>query len=73
MRDWLARHGVPAELRHDVTTLAVGDALLNAASDHGADLVVMGAYGHARWAERLFGGVSRTLLTSMTVPVLMSH
>ena len=73
VRDWLARHGVASDLRHDVTTLSVGDALLNAASDHGADLVVMGAYGHARWAERLFGGVSRTLLTSMTVPVLMSH
>lgn len=38
-----------------------------------ADLIVMGAYGHSRWAERLFAGVSRTLLQSMTVPVLMSH
>lgn len=73
LRQWLARHDVQAEVRDEVTTLAVGDALLNAASDHGADLVVMGAYGHARWAERLFGGVSRTLLQSMTVPVLMSH
>ncbi|CAM4192668.1 universal stress protein [Roseateles saccharophilus] len=73
LRQWLAFQGVDAEVRDEVTPLSVGDALLNAASDHGADLIVMGAYGHARWTERLFGGVSRTLLQSMTVPVLMSH
>lgn len=73
MQQWLARQGVQAQVRDEITPLAVGEALLNAASDHAADLVVMGAYGHARWAERLFGGVSRTLLSSMTVPVLMSH
>lgn len=73
LRRWLALQGVSAETRGEVTVLAVGDALLNAASDLSADLIVMGAYGHARWAERLFGGVSRTLLQSMTVPVLMSH
>ena len=70
---WLALQGVQAQPRDEVTVLAVGEAMLNAASDHGADLIVMGAYCHARWAERLFGGVSRTLLQSMTVPVLMSH
>lgn len=73
IRQWLAFQGVDAEVRDEVTTLAFGDALLNAASDTGADLIVMGAYGHARWTERLFGGVSRTLLASMTAPVLMSH
>lgn len=73
LRQWLAFQGVEAEAHDEVTTLAIGDALLNAASDHGADLIVMGAYGHARWTERLFGGVSRTLLQSMTAPVLMSH
>jgi len=73
LRQWLAFQGVDAEPHDEVTTLGIGDALLNAASDHGADLIVMGAYGHARWSERLFGGVSRTLLQSMTVPVLMSH
>jgi len=73
LRRWLAFQGVDAEPRDEVTTLAVGDALLNAASDGGVDLIVMGAYGHARWTERLFGGVSRRLLESMTVPVLMSH
>lgn len=73
LQQWLAFQGVDAETRDEVTTLSFGDALLNAASDFGADLIVMGAYGHARWSERLFGGVSRTLLQSMTAPVLMSH
>ncbi len=73
LRQWLAFQGVDAEIREEVTSLAIGDALLNAASDLGSDLVVMGAYGHARWAEKLFGGVSKTLLQTMTVPVLMSH
>jgi nucleotide-binding universal stress UspA family protein len=73
LRQWLAFQGVDAEAREEVTTLPIGDALLNTASDMGADLIVMGAYGHAPWAERLFGGVSRALLQTMTVPLLMSH
>jgi len=39
----------------------------------GADLIVMGAYGHSRFKETMFGGATRTLLESMTAPVLMSH
>jgi nucleotide-binding universal stress UspA family protein len=73
VRQWLAFQGVDAETHDTVTSVAVGDALLNEAANLGADLIVMGAYGHARWTERLFGGVSRALLQSMTVPVLMSH
>ncbi|TAK37570.1 MAG: universal stress protein, partial [Betaproteobacteria bacterium] len=34
---------------------------------------VMGAYGHSRLRELVLGGVTRTLLDTMTVPVLMSH
>jgi nucleotide-binding universal stress UspA family protein len=73
VRQWLAFQGVDAELRDEVTTLPIGDALLNFASGMGADLIVMGAYGHPRWTEKLFGGVSQTVLCSSTVPVLMSH
>jgi nucleotide-binding universal stress UspA family protein len=46
---------------------------MSRSSDLGADLVVMGAYGHARWQELVLGGATRTMLESMTVPVLMSH
>ena len=70
----LARHGVKAEAQTVVgTDVDVGDLLLSRAADHGADLIVMGAYGHARWREVVLGGVTRQLLEEMTVPVLMSH
>jgi nucleotide-binding universal stress UspA family protein len=70
----LARHDVNVEaaarVAEDVTT---GDAILNFAADRGADLLVMGGYGHARVRETLFGGVTRQILQQMTVPVLMAH
>jgi nucleotide-binding universal stress UspA family protein len=50
-----------------------GTTLLNALADRHIDLLVMGAYGHARAHERVLGGVTRTMLQSMTTPVLMSH
>lgn len=70
----LARHGIAAEARGtEAAGLAEGDALLNAAADLGADLLVVGAYGHSRLREIVLGGVTRTLLDRMTVPVLFSH
>jgi len=68
--------------RHDVNVTAektpaagvgVGEVLLNRVSDHGADLLVMGVYGHSRMREFIFGGASRSALHHMTVPVLMSN
>ncbi|MEC5163668.1 universal stress protein [Janthinobacterium sp. CG_S6] len=52
---------------------AVGDTLLSHAADLAADLLVMGAYGHSRFRETILGGVTRTVLESMTIPVLMAH
>jgi nucleotide-binding universal stress UspA family protein len=70
----LARHGVKAAIEQTVSAdISVGDALLSRAADLGADLLVMGAYGHSRMHELLLGGATRTLLRSMTLPVLMSH
>ena len=70
----LARHGVKAEASSlRVNDIDVGDALLSRASDFGADLIVMGAYGHARWRELVLGGVTRHLLAHMTAPVFMAH
>jgi len=70
----LARHGIKAEAAHTVAKDAPeGDVLLNEAADMGADLIVVGGYGHSRAREFFFGGVTRTLLSSMTVPVLFSH
>ncbi len=70
----LARHGVKAAAAHTVATeVSEGDVLLNYADDIGADLIVAGGYGHSRLREFAVGGVTRTLLTTMTVPVLLSH
>jgi nucleotide-binding universal stress UspA family protein len=71
---WLARHGVNITVQRDVAADArIGEIILSRAADYGADLIVMGIYGHSRLREMVLGGVSRTLLASMTVPVLMSH
>jgi nucleotide-binding universal stress UspA family protein len=70
----LARHGITAEAAHTVVNdIAEGDALLSYAADIGADLLVCGMYGHSRLRELAFGGVTRTLLTEMTLPVFMVH
>ncbi|MCG5076275.1 universal stress protein [Paraburkholderia tagetis] len=70
--------------RHGATTVDIarfdrgapdttGDALLSYAADGGFDLLVMGAYGHARLQELVLGGATRSVLLTMTLPVLMSH
>jgi nucleotide-binding universal stress UspA family protein len=70
----LARHGVKAQIERTVSAeVPIGEVLLSRAADLGADLLVMGAYGHSRTRELLLGGATRTLLASMTIPVLMSH
>jgi nucleotide-binding universal stress UspA family protein len=71
---WLARHGVKVTVQRDVAADSdVGSVILSRAADHDVDLIVMGLYGHSRLREMVLGGASRTLLASMTVPVLMAH
>ena len=70
----LARHGVNAEANHVYgADVDVGNMILSRAADFGADLIVMGAYGHSRLREMVLGGATRTLFQSMTAPVFMSH
>ncbi|MBX3454989.1 universal stress protein [Ferrovibrio sp.] len=70
----LARHDVKVEVSNTVVSdIEVGEALLSAIADRSADLLVMGAYGHSRLREMVFGGVTETILDSMTVPVLFSN
>ena len=70
----LARHGLKVDV-HRISggNIDVGDALLSHAADSGADLMVMGGYGHSRLREFVLGGVTRSIFESMTVPVLLSH
>ena len=71
---WLGRHGVKVTVQRDVAADAdVGSLILSRAMDHACDLIVMGIYGHSRLREVVLGGASRTVLASMTVPVLMAH
>ncbi len=71
---FLARHGVKAEVSASESGgMEVGPWLLSRAADLGTDLIVMGGYGHSRLRELALGGVTRTMLHHMTVPVLMSH
>ncbi len=70
----LAHHGVVANVKSmGDPGSEPGDALLKYVTDTSADLLVMGAYGHSRLREFVFGGVTRHVLKAMTVPVLMSH
>ena len=73
LRQWLAWQGVAAEVREEYSDIGIAEALLSRAADQDCDLIVMGAYGHTRLAERVLGGATRGLLQAMTVPVLMSH
>ncbi len=71
---FLVRHGVKAE----VTVLSrsrpkVSEVLAQHAMDKGADMMVMGAYGHSRLREAVLGGATRAVLESTTIPVLMAH
>lgn len=70
---FLARHDVKVEVMPQATSIDIGNALLSLASDLNSDLIVMGGYGHTRFREVLLGGVTRTVLATMTVPVLMAH
>jgi nucleotide-binding universal stress UspA family protein len=74
MARWLGRHGVKAVVQRDTAAeSSVGGVILSRAADQDADLVVMGLYGHSRMREWVLGGASRTLLASMTVPLLVAH
>jgi nucleotide-binding universal stress UspA family protein len=70
---WLQRHGIRATAEQDVTEVDIADALLSRACDLGADLLVMGGYGHSRLHELVLGGVTRQILAQMTLQVLMAH
>jgi len=71
---YLARHGVQVEVRRlSSGGEDVGRVLLSQAAALGADLVVMGAYGHSHLSEWIVGGVTRTVLHEADLPVLMSR
>lgn len=73
LKTYLARHGADVQVTTPSTEGDVGEALLSLAVNEGSDLLVMGCYSHSRFREMVLGGATRTVLKSMTVPVLMSY
>jgi nucleotide-binding universal stress UspA family protein len=74
LADYLRSHGIDVKVDHSsVEDISIGEWLLSRSADLSIDLIVMGAYAHTRLRELILGGVTRTMLGSMTVPVLMSH
>jgi nucleotide-binding universal stress UspA family protein len=70
----LDRHGANVSILHtDSSSLAIGDELLNEATNSGSDLIVTGAFGHSRMYDFVMGAATTHLLKYMTVPVLLSH
>ena len=71
---FLARHGIKVDLAEVVAAEAtVGEEIRTRVIDRGADLLVMGCYGHSRFREFALGGVTRHMLREMTFPILFSH
>ncbi|MEO8309563.1 MAG: universal stress protein [Caldimonas sp.] len=73
VHSWLQRHGIASRLHLHEPTARVASDLVTLAGEERADLVVMGCYGHSRLREQVFGGVTRSMLAHLAVPVLMSH
>jgi len=75
LEDHLRLHDVQAPIQRHAAVAAgePGEGILSLAADVGADLLVMGCYGHSRARELVLGGATRTMLRSMTLPVLMAH
>ncbi|MBR9652154.1 universal stress protein [Thalassovita aquimarina] len=74
LSQFLARHGVRTEIDVLSKTLPrISDVILRHATDTGADMVVMGAYGHSRFREAIMGGATRDMLEKAQLPVFMAH
>ncbi len=74
VEEYLALHGLScAEEVIDPGKRPIGEALLDGAMNGGADLLVMGGYGHSQWGETLFGGVTQHVRWHAALPVLMFH
>ncbi len=71
---YLARHGIDAVIhRLPKEGRGTGEILRRSAGDFGADLIVMGGFGHSRLRQRIFGGTTTNMMKETTVPVLMAH
>jgi nucleotide-binding universal stress UspA family protein len=73
LADALGRHGVTATILKVGRKKSAAEQIRDHAHAHQSELLVLGAYGHSRFRELAFGGVTRDVLKRMTIPVLFSH
>ncbi len=75
LKTYLAWQGISATIKHVAGGGGgdAGDSLLTLCRDQGASMLVMGGFSHAPWRETLFGGATRDVVSSMSLPVLLSH
>jgi nucleotide-binding universal stress UspA family protein len=70
---YLSRHDVRCRTASSAVGDSVADAILQAARDAGAGYIVMGAFGHSRLREAVFGGVTRSMLETSSLPLFLAH
>lgn len=73
LEKWLRRHGIKAQRREFTPKSGAGEAILEAAHDERADLIVMGAWGHSRIAQLVLGGTTRFLFQNSDLPLFVAH
>jgi len=73
VQQYLSMHGLGGERHALATSEPPEDALLSAAARVGADLIVMGAYGHRGWREAILGSCTTGLLATSPVPLFIYH
>ena len=71
--EYLGYHGIKAELRREPVGDGAAAAILRAADELEASYIVMGAYGHSRFRETMFGGVTRALCASSRYSLFLAH
>jgi len=70
---YLALHGINAVVEKFPSRGKVGNELLRASKDLGADMLIMGAYGDSHERETIFGGNTQTVVDNAEMPVLLNH
>jgi nucleotide-binding universal stress UspA family protein len=71
---WLSHHGCKVDVsQYPSGGAEIGECIMDRARETGADLVVLGAYGHSRLIQAVFGGTTRSMLEQTDLPVLMAH
>lgn len=73
-QEYLELHGIHAQFKDsEFDEGSIADALIDAATSVGAGYIVMGAYGHSRFRESVFGGVTRDMIAHCAIPLLLAH